>query len=176
MVYPHCSFSVAIVNVEYFRRQPFKRGVPWNPWNPHHWMTHSMSYSNTTVWRQDTTYFSKHVGSLLEVMTPSLLGASEEVFYQSYSNVIPPATRDRHTMTTITHTENVTCVWHACDTYVWRVFFMVSASLVPTLHVPPSEKQSGEQSQISWAYSLKTVEDQWDCEIANHYIALPLQH
>jgi len=27
-------------------------------------------------------------------------------------------------------------------------------------HVPPGEKWSGEQSQISWAYSPKTVEDQ----------------
>ena len=26
-------------------------------------------------------------------------------------------------------------------------------SLMPTPHVPPGEKQSGEQSQISWAYS-----------------------
>ena len=70
-------------------------------------------------------------------------------------------------------------MWHVCDTHVTHTFdkfFMVSASLVPTLHVPPSEKQSGEQSQISWAYSLKMVEDQWDCEIANYYIALPLQH
>ena len=28
-------------------------------------------------------------------------------------------------------------------------------SLVPTLRTPPGEKRSGEQSQISWAYSPK---------------------
>ena len=30
-------------------------------------------------------------------------------------------------------------------------------SLVPSLHMALSEKQSGEQSQISWAYYLKVV-------------------
>ena len=44
-------------------------------------------------------------------------------------------------------------------------------SLVPTPHAPPGS----ERSQISWAYP-KTVEDQSDCEIANYYIAIPLQH
>ena len=28
-------------------------------------------------------------------------------------------------------------------------------SLMPTPHVPPGEKRSGERSQISWAYSPK---------------------
>ena len=31
------------------------------------------------------------------------------------------------------------------------------ASLMPSLHAPPGKKQSGEQSQISWAYSPKVV-------------------
>ena len=31
------------------------------------------------------------------------------------------------------------------------------SSLVPSPHVPPGEKRSGEQSQISWAYYPKVV-------------------
>ena len=46
---------------------------------------------------------------------------------------------------------------------------------MPRLRVPPGEKQSGEQSQISCAYSQKSGKDQWDCEIGNYYAALPLQ-
>ena len=30
-------------------------------------------------------------------------------------------------------------------------------NLVPSLRAPPSEKRSGERSQISWAYSPKVV-------------------
>ena len=36
--------------------------------------------------------------------------------------------------------------------YTW---YMYISSLVTSPHVLPSEKQSGEQSQISWAYSPK---------------------
>ena len=46
---------------------------------------------------------------------------------------------------------------------------------MPTARAPPGKKQSGEQSQISWAYFPKTGKDQWDCEIANCYVAPPLQ-
>ena len=36
----------------------------------------------------------------------------------------------------------------------------------PSLHMPPGEKQSGEQSQICLGLFPKTTgEDQWDCEI-----------
>ena len=51
----------------------------------------------------------------------------------------------------------------------WRYMY----SLMTSPCAPPGEKWSGEQSQISWAYSPKTVKDQWDCEIANYYVALP---
>ena len=53
--------------------------------------------------------------------------------------------------------------------------YMQFLSLMTTSQMPSGEKQSGEQSQIYWAYYPKAVEDQWDCEIANYYIALPLQ-
>ena len=34
---------------------------------------------------------------------------------------------------------------------------LVKTSLMPSPHTPPSEKQSGEQSQIPWAYSPEVV-------------------
>ena len=33
----------------------------------------------------------------------------------------------------------------------------VDHGLMPSLHKPPSKKQFGEQSQISWAYYLKVI-------------------
>ena len=66
-------------------------------------ITHKICSSNTIVWIQNT-YFSEHVGSLLEVMAPALLGASKKVFYQPYSYVITPARRGRHAIiSSITH-------------------------------------------------------------------------
>ena len=46
-------------------------------------------------------------------------------------------------------------------------------SIVPSLCMPLSEKQSGEQSQISLAYFQKVVRTN---EIVNYYIALPIKH
>ena len=48
-------------------------------------------------------------------------------------------------------------------------------SLVPTPSAPPGEKRSSERTAKSNFLGLfpKTVEDQWDCEIANYYVALP---
>ena len=45
-----------------------------------------------------------------------------------------------------------------------------NGSLMPSLRTPHGKKQSGEQSQISWAYSQKQ-----ECKISNCYVALPLQ-
>ena len=38
-----------------------------------------------------------------------------------------------------------------------RDIAQLKSSLVPSLHTPPGEKQSGEQSRILWAYSSKVV-------------------
>ena len=66
-------------------------------------ITHKICSSNTTA-RMQNTYFSEHIGSLLEVMAPALLGASKKVFYQPYSYVITPARRKRHAIiSSITH-------------------------------------------------------------------------
>ena len=40
---------------------------------------------------------------------------------------------------------------------LWARGFRGLSSLVPCPHVPPGEKQSGEQSRISWAYYLNVV-------------------
>ena len=48
-------------------------------------------------------------------------------------------------------------------------------SLVPSPCAPPGEKRSGEQSQIFLGLFPKSGKDQWDFEIGNYYVALPLQ-
>ena len=53
---------------------------------------------------------------------------------------------------------------------------LVKTSLMPSPRTPPSEKWSGECSQIPWAYSSKVVRTN---EVARSviitYVALPLQ-
>jgi len=45
--------------------------------------------------------------------------------------------------------------------------------LVPSPCVPPSKKGSGEWS--FFGLLPKSSKDQWDCEITDYYVALPLQ-
>lgn len=50
---------------------------------------------------------------------------------------------------------------------VWKSGHMLWMCSGSAHCVPPGEKQPDEQSQIAWA--------QWDCEITNYYVTLPLQ-